>query len=143
VLLYAACSGSLECVKYLVEDRLLPMNGFVFLAALLKGNFDCVQYLTDQGCPGACKKFSVDDCAYCDEIYVAGREGFLHGLQLAIERGWKPNRHLLTYLCQKDYDHCRLLMEDAGWLTQVAVVATPLKDTAVTADPSAVSDGVV
>lgn len=110
----AAESGRLSCLKYLIEMQGLYMDEEVFMITLLKGNLPGLRYLIDQDCPYLGATFNIASWDWYDTIYVKRKASFLHCVQVAMERGWKPDSALIRYLSDRDYAHCRILIESVS-----------------------------
>lgn len=94
LLVCAAEGGCRNCVRYLVEDRFLRMNGIVFGAAFERAHVECVLFFLDSGCPIHDYGFRGEDEWYlCRGYHKACNvdERFLRCILWAVDRGWRLN----------------------------------------------------
>lgn len=116
IIVNAVRSGSLEVLKYLVEDQLLITDENTFISALLRGDLSCLQYLLDQGCPYMKANFSDRKSLLLlyDAIDKTDNPDFALCVELAIERGWVPGQHFVMYIIKKGLDNCKEVLTRNG-----------------------------
>lgn len=115
---YLARCGNLQFLQYVVEQHCLYLDENVFLSALLRGNFSCVQYLIDQDCPFLSMRMmgGMEAWELADTIFVKRNPEFLLCMELAVERGWRPNQHFVDYILDRDFHNCSTMCGVEGWL---------------------------
>lgn len=100
IVMYAASAGSVSCLKLLVEEQGLLIEGWVLSAAIAIANLECVRYLVDAGCPFPSHWEDVSFSVHCDD------ELLLKCIKYAVDHGWQLSTNIRERLLSSSFFHC-------------------------------------
>ena len=99
----AAKNGHTHCLKYLIEDKNCPVNEWACTWAAKQGHLECLRYLHEHGAPW-------------DEFTCHSASGNGHGecLKYAFENGCVMNEFTINYACERNHIETLRFARDNG-----------------------------